>query len=304
MPYTAKQLFVVTCLILMLLLSSGCVTQQSHSKTSVVDYLYPEKNKPVIKDSIPTLTLPISVGIAFVPESSGNKSGFNLWNNHSLKAPTLTAVQKKELLDQVRTHFQSKEFISDIHTIPQEYLTPQGSFTNLDQIRSMYGIDLIALVSYDQTQFTDSSLLSLTYWTLIGAYIVEAEKNDTSTMMDTVVYDIASRKMLFRAPGTSLVKSSSTPFNLPKELRSNSLKSFQIATEKMINNLDTELEAFKQKIKNNPEQVKVEHKAGYSGGGSASLYLLFIMSLFLFTLNAKKQLFSTTNRDYINDRTS
>jgi rhombotail lipoprotein len=166
----------------------------------------------------------------------------------------------------------------------------------------MYGIDLIALVSYDQTQFTDSSFLSLTYWTLIGAYVVEAEENDTSTMMDTVVYDIASRKMLFRAPGTSLVKGSSSPVNLPKELRKDSLESFNLATDKMIVNLDSQLEEFKQKIKANPEQVKVEHKAGYSGGGSASLYTLLIMSLFLLsTFNTRKSQFSIIKRDNTND---
>jgi rhombotail lipoprotein len=299
---TTIKLTAAACLAASLLFSSGCATQQSHSKTSVVDYLYPEKNKPIIADSIPVLKLPVSVGIAFVPESSSSRSGFNFWSNHSLKAPTLTAVQRKELLDKVGAHFQSKEFIGEIQTIPAEYLTPRGSFTNLDQIRSMYGIDLIALVSYDQTQFTDSSFLSLTYWTLIGAYVVEAEENDTSTMMDTVVYDIASRKMLFRAPGTSLVKGSSSPVNLPKELRKDSLESFNLATDKMIVNLDSQLEEFKQKIKANPEQVKVEHKAGYSGGGSASLYTLLIMSLFLLsTFNTRKPQFSIIKRDNTND---
>ncbi len=48
----------------------------------------------------------------------------------------------------------------------------------------MYDIDVIALVSYDQVQFTDGSFLSLTYWTIVGAYVVAGEKNDTSTMLD------------------------------------------------------------------------------------------------------------------------
>lgn len=299
---TVIKAFIITNLALFLFSLNGCATQQSHSKTSVVDYLYPEKNKPVIKDAIPTLKLPISVGIAFVPESPDSHSGFNLWNNNSTKAPALTVVQKKELLDKVSSHFDSKEFIGSIDIIPAEYLTPQGSFTNLDQIRSMYGIDLIALVSYDQTQFTNSNYLSLTYWTLIGAYIVEAEKNDTSTMMDTVVYDIASRKMLFRAPGTSLVKGSSTPVNLPKELRKDSIESFNLATDKMINNLDLQLEQFQQKIKRSPEQVRIEHKEGYSGGGSASLFILSVMLLFaLFTLHTKNYQRPLTYRDRTND---
>lgn len=278
-----KLIFAVLAIPLMLL-SGGCMTHQSHSKTSVVDYLYPEESKPVVSNSVPTLKLPASVGIAFVPEARSSRSGFNFWSNRQAQAPSLTAVQRQQLLDSVASHFKSKDFIADIQTIPAEYLTPQGSFTNLDQIRSMYGIDLIALVSYDQTQFTDSNFLSLTYWTLIGAYVVQAEKNDTSTMVDTVVYDIPSRKMLFRAPGTSLIKGSSSPVNLAKELRADSGEGFKVAISKMITNLDTQLEAFKVKIKENPEHVKIEHKTGYSGGGSLSIYSLLVLSLFSFFL--------------------
>lgn len=40
-------------------------------------------------------------------------------------------------------------------------------------------MDVVALVSRDQVQFTDQGLLSLTHWTLVGAYIVPGERNDT-----------------------------------------------------------------------------------------------------------------------------
>jgi rhombotail lipoprotein len=145
----------------------------------------------------------------------------------------------------------------------------------------MYGIDVIALVSYDQVQFTDEGFLSLTYWTIVGAYVVSGEKNDTSTMLDTVVYDIRSRKMLFRAPGTSVVHGSATPVNLSEELREDSLKGFNLAADNMVANLKVELEKFKDKIKAKPEEVKIEHRAGYTGagGGAISLYSLVILLL-------------------------
>ena len=60
----------------------------------------------------------------------------------------------------------------------------------------MFGIDVIALVSYDIVQFTGEGLSSISYWTLVGAYAVRGEKNDTHTMIDAAVYDIASRKHL------------------------------------------------------------------------------------------------------------
>ena len=184
----------------------------------------------------------------------------------------LTETDKITLLEKVAENFRKYEFVSEIEVIPSAYLTAGGGFSNLDQIKTMYGIDIVALVSYDQVQFTDEGLLSLTYWTLVGAYVISGEKNDTSTMLDTVVYDIKSRKMLFRAPGTSNVKGNSTPINLSEELRTDSKKSFEEATNQMINNLDIQLENFKTKIKENPEKVKIVHQKGRSGSAAFGLW--------------------------------
>ncbi len=156
----------------------------------------------------------------------------------------------------------------------------------------MYGIDIIALVSYDQVQFTDEGVLSLTYWTIVGAYVVSGEMNDTSTMLDTVVYDIKSKKMLFRAPGTSVVKGSATPVNLSKQLREDSLKGFNIASEEMTKNLHMQLTRFKENIKKNPEQVKIVHREGYSSssGGAFNLYELIIFLLIVCAKNTADNL--------------
>jgi len=40
----------------------------------VVDFLYPGKSDAIDKPTIPELTLPINVGIAFVPSSAGRYS--------------------------------------------------------------------------------------------------------------------------------------------------------------------------------------------------------------------------------------
>lgn len=266
----------ITILILFTLLS--CANQQTRTKSSVVDFLYPTMNNTVIKPSIPTLNLPLKVGIAFVPEQATKSRGRNQWTGVISSGSPLTSANKIDLLDKVANSFKELGFVSDIEVIPTEYLTPGGSFNNLEQIQTMYGIDIIALVSYDQAQFTDEGFLSLTYWTIVGAYIVSGEKNDTSTMLDTVVYDIKSKKMLFRAPGTSIVKGNSTPVNLSEELRVDSLKGFNIAAKKMTKNLHSQLTRFKEKIKQNPEQVKIVHREGYSGGGTLNLYgMLFIL---------------------------
>ena len=42
----------------------------------------------------------------------------------------------------------------------------------------------------------------------------QGENNDTGTVVDTVVFDIRSRKMLFPAPAANKVKGAGTPVNL------------------------------------------------------------------------------------------
>jgi len=232
----------------------GCVSQQTRAKSSVVDYLYPDGSEEIIRPSVPTLKLPLKVGIAFVPEQEITSRGRKIWtgitgNSASLAGTTLTSSKKSKLLDRVASNFRKLEFVSDIEVIPSEYLTAKGGFSNLQQIQTMYGIDVIALVSYDQVQFTDEGYLSLTYWTIVGAYVVSGEKNQTSTMLDTVVYDIKSKKMLFRAPGTSEVKGNATPVNLSEELRVDSIQGFDLAADKMTENLKTQLVQRKNKKK-------------------------------------------------------
>ena len=189
-------------------------------------------------------------------------------------------------MKQVASRFKSYPFIKDIELIPTAYLRTKGGFPNLEQIRTMYGVDVVALISYDQVQFTDQGLLGLTYWTIVGAYVVPGEKNDTQTMLDTVVVDISSKKMLFRAPGMDHVNGHSTPVNLSEQLRIDSEASFAKAATQMIDNLDLQLTAFKDKVKEHPDDFKVVRTAEYqarTGGGSLDgLWLIFISIVAIF----------------------
>jgi len=288
-----RNIFLISITAIFTLILAGCGNQQTRSKSSVVDYLYPTSTNEVIQPSIPTLNLPLKVGIAFVPEQETKTRGRNQWSGVVGSGAALSSANKADLLDKVASNFKELGFVSEIEVIPTEYLTHGGSFNNLEQIQTMYGIDVIALVSYDQVQFTDEGFLSLTYWTIVGAYVVSGEINDTSTMLDTVVYDIKSKKMLFRAPGTSVVKGSATPVNLSEELRADSIKGFNTASEEMTKNLHAQLSRFKEKIKQNPEQVKIVHREGYSGsGGSFNIYTLAILLLISVI---KKNLTSSSN---------
>jgi rhombotail lipoprotein len=242
--------------------------RQSRYTSSVVKYLY--SGKEVVEvPTIPHLSVPLYVGVAFVPESG-----------RGLSTNRLSEKEKMDLMVRISSKFRKLPFVKDIELIPSAYLRHGGGFTNLDQIKTMYGIDVIALLSYDQVQHTDEGMLSLSYWTIVGAYIIKGEKNDTSTMFDAAVYDIPSRKMLFRAPGISHIEASSTLVNLSEQLRVDSSEGFRLAADDLVVNLQGELNRFKDKVKEMPETYAVEHKPGYTGGGSlGSGYALVLLTL-------------------------
>jgi len=263
--------------------TGGCATQSRYYSSSV-DYLYPGKTEPVESPTIPVMKIPMKVGIAFVPDAGWQSRGTSFWhgaagNSGSERGLGLTENQKTELMQKVGGYFRKYPYIGSIEVIPSAYLIAKGSFTNLDQIRTMYGIDGIVLLSYDQVQFTDEGASSFLYWTIIGAYLVPGEKNTTQTMMDAVVYDIKSHKMLFRAPGLSQVKGSATPVNLSEELRKNGETGFDLASQDMITNLDTQLSLFKEKIKQAPQEYKIINRPGYTGGGNIGWWFGFILIL-------------------------
>jgi rhombotail lipoprotein len=250
--------FITTILLMFSLI--GCAEfygkRQSRYTSSVVKYLY--SGKEVVEvPTIPHLSVPLYVGVAFVPESG-----------RGLSTNRLSEKEKMDLMVRISSKFRKLPFVKDIELIPSAYLQHGGGFTNLDQIKTMYGIDVIALLSYDQVQHTDEGMLSLSYWTIVGAYIIKGEKNDTSTMIDAAVYDIPSRKMLFRAPGISHIEASSTLVNLSEQLRVDSSDGFRLAADDLVVNLQGELNRFKDKVKEMPETYAVEHKPGYTGGGS------------------------------------
>lgn len=273
---------VLLCFITLVL--SACATQQTGSRSSVVSYLYPDSAAPQVTTSAPKLTLPLRMGIAFVPANHNSRSS-NAMPWVEVQTTTLTENHKMAILDKIAAHFSQQSYVEHIEIIPSAYLSSGGSFANLDQLKAMFGIDVIALVSYDQVQFTDDSKLSLSYWTLVGAYLINGQKNDSNTLMDTAVYAIDSRKLLFRAPGTSQIKGSSTVVNLQQTLRHDSLQGFMQASDDMIANLENELNGFTERLKQRPDDIQIVRSAGYSGGAFHFLLPLCLIGLAL----ARKQ---------------
>lgn len=260
----------LTLLLTTALALAGCGSQQHRTNSSVMDYLYPNKTGQTVESGTARLHLPVRVGVAFVPDSALQSGNRNAWTGSMISA-ALTEQKKEALLQMVANDFRGHDFISSIEVIPSAYLMPKGGFMNLDQLKSMYGIDVIALVSYDQVQFTDEGFLTLSYWTIVGAYMVSGEKNDTHTLMDTAVFDIASRRLLFRAPGRSQIRGKATPVNLTKELREDSYEGFDEATTAMIAALKLAVDQFADRVKDMPaDEIVVIRDSGASGGGAGA----------------------------------
>ncbi len=220
----------LTLVVLVLLLGVGCVTTQSRVRSNALEFLYPKGAEAAPPGDV-TLKLPVRVGVAFAPPSAS-------W------ADRFTANQKQALLKRVADAFTGKSGIAGVEVISPGSLTPTGGFDDLDRLRAAFGIDLIALISYDQMQFRDSGRSSWAYWTIVGLYVVKGEKNDTRTFMEAVVYDIRARALLFNASGRSAIGGKSTPIDADKVLRDRSEQGFETATGDLIANLDTALQAF------------------------------------------------------------
>ena len=254
--------------------------RRSERSSSVVDFLYPGQTEPVVTPGVPVLRLPLRVGVAFVPSAA---------SRGVLPSGGISEQQKSVLLGRVANEFKGRQFIQSIEVIPSTYLRPGGGFGNLDQLRGLLSVDIVVLVSFDQVQFTQENKLSLAYWTVVGAYLFKGNRNDTHTLLEAVVYDIPSRRLLFRAPGVSEVRDTSTMVEVRERLRAASLSGFGLATDDLIRNLTSELTAFQEKVKNaaaDSPVARIERRPGYSGGGAAGSWfaggVLALLGLALF----------------------
>lgn len=266
--------------VVLLSLLTGCASlwhqQDTHAQSgSAVEYLFPDaKQAPQLSPGVTTLRPPVKVGIAFAPAAQ--------WGS------ALPEQQKTLLLEKVKGNFASLPYVGKIEVIPSSYLRAKGGFANLEQVARMFDVDVVALVSYDQVQFVDNGVLSMLYWTIVGAYVIQGDRYDVQTMVDAAVFDVASKKLLFRAPGTSRVKGSSTLVNYSEASREARAAGFDAAVNDLIPNLKGELERFRERVKTD-SSVQVVNRPGYSGGGSVGLggVLLAVGLLVVFGLRRR-----------------
>ena len=269
------------CVLLLIAAASLAACASVHSRGarhagSIVDFLYPNANTaPVLAPTVTELRLPVRVGIAFVP---GSQRGM---------APS--EQERQQMLERVKGAFSAHAYIGKIEVIPTAYLRAGGGFDNLDQVARMFDVDVVALLSYDQVRFHDTNRLAVLYWTIAGAYVIKGNQYDVQTLLDAAVFDVKSRKLLFRAPGTSQVKGAASLAAFSEEARAAQSRGYHDALALLIPQLQAELGNFRERVKSNPQQFKVAKEPGYRGGGDAGWLAALAALATLFLTHARRR---------------
>ena len=241
--------------ILMVTLLSGCASLDESNKqrqvASVLSYLYPgEEIAPEKTDKIAEIKVPFRIGVAFVPDTASPE--FRLPESDRLK-----------LADMVRDSFSSYPFVREIVTVPSVYLQSGGGFADLDRIAALLNLDVMVLVSFDQVQNAGATGWSFLYWTGIGAYIINGDKYDILTYVETTVFDIKSRRLLMRAGGMSTIDGSATMIGFSERAREARTQGFDSAVQKMIAELHVAVKSFRENAIKDP-MIKLVLPEGYN----------------------------------------
>lgn len=262
-----KRAFPLLALVALSLLT-GCIGSRhspdyfTRCTSCVPEFLYPRGEQPVAP-TLTRLSLPLRVGIGFVPGTPSTMECGGIY--HSFRSDTrnpyrqeLSEVDRGSLMSRIAGHFRALPSVAGFVLLPSSSFMPEGGYENLDILAKRKHVDVVVLLSYDQVQRTNSGVLALTYWTLLGAVFIPAEKIETDTMIDAVVIDIASRRMLFRAPGTSNVTSRETPGLWSDRIRGDSTTGFFQAVDDLLPRLEAQLGRFAEKVAENPSEYTVE----------------------------------------------
>ncbi|MDQ2641031.1 MAG: rhombotarget lipoprotein [Pseudomonadota bacterium] len=258
-----KKIIVSAAAVLTLTLS-GCAGWYSagprhYRSSTLVEYLY-GREPPPTQVQIPELQLPLTVGLAFLPQAGGQVA--------------IDEVEKSAILQRIRERFGSRPFIRDIVEIPGYYLSQNPGMSGLAALQRLYNMDLLALVSYDQVSHQDDNALSLTYLSIVGGVIFPGTSQDVTTVLDMAVIDPSSRSLVLRAAGMDNQEGISTGINAEPRMRKRRSVGFHAASDQMIERFDAELTRFEKQVRSGTARVKVK-----GGGGSFDLIGLALLAL-------------------------
>ena len=150
------------------------------------EFLYPDGQSPPASNTIPELHVPLRVGLAFLPSQSSSGSVRSM---HPRSRCCWSASGSAS------RHVSLSAKSSSSRTTTWQY----PGFCGTGWRARLYNVDVMALVSYDQVMHTDDNKWSLGYLTIVGAYILPGNTQDSATLVDLVVVDPATRSLVLRA---------------------------------------------------------------------------------------------------------
>lgn len=246
---------------------SGGGARRSHADrtSSLVEFLYPKGEAPPEQNAIPELTLPLRVGLAFLPAQSG---GSGLGPN---------AAQREQLSHAIAERFSGRRFVSSVVMIPDYYLKPGAE--SLEALQRLYKVDVLALVSYDQVGYKTDRKSSWTYLTIIGAFVVNGTHNEATTLVDLAVVDPKTRSLLLRAGGTDAQTRNSSWIDNAGDQLAQARAGYATATGQLIENFDLALKQFETDVQQKRAPVRVSWRGG--GGAMDGAWLAVLLAAVL-----------------------
>jgi rhombotail lipoprotein len=248
----------------------GFERRHHEASSSLVEFLYGRADVPPVAEEV-RLELPIRVGVSFLPANGR-------------AAPS--AIDREKVLAAIRDNFKSRPYVTEIVPIPDYYLRANGNdgLTQIEQVSRLNRLDLFALVSYDQITDKTVNKSSLAYLTIVGAYFVRGDRNDTHTLLDLAVVDPRTRTLVLRSGGTSSIGGNTTLIEAGKHETAQRSKGFELATASLVANFTGELDAFETRVRAGEAPVKVTRRASGGGGGGGALDPALLVFLTLLSL--------------------
>jgi len=224
----------------------ACRPVTTQRQSNLMDYLATNEGGAA-SEGMARISNPLRVGVVFIPGGATKSTDAQM--DREFGRVLISQEQEAKLTTIIQEHLARQPWIADCKVIPSTYLTPGGGFGDLNKISHMYGLDVMMLVSVNQVQFTDPKLRSWTYATVVGAYTIKGEKNDTNTFVDGAVFHVPTRTLLLRAGGVNNLKASSTIIQRGEQLRQNSIEGLTLAVQDLCSKLDDAALAFQAEVK-------------------------------------------------------
>lgn len=228
---------------------AGCLSQPE-ARSGALDYLS-RKGSAEVDDAEVKLELPVRVAIAVPPAgtAAGPMRAGLPPTTHRIAPETISDRKRRELLDRFTAEFKDRPGVASVQVLPSTYLTPGGGFAELQRAGTSFGFEIVALLSSDQFQFAEAGGASFDLGTVGGERKVEGEPNETRTVMDASLFDLASGQLLLHATGESSVKSATAHYQVQDGLRNACESGFDSAMKDLFKNLDAAAAEFAKQLK-------------------------------------------------------